>query len=79
MVTSRKVPSGGFCSLVKTRKARKRRTGMKQRNMNALGSLRLDSIADKTDGTEESCSHADDCRIRPKNITAIMKPRICKM
>lgn len=51
---------------------------MKQRNMKGFGSPRLDSIADKMDGTEESHSHADDCRIRPKNIMATMKPRICK-
>jgi len=47
-----------------------------QRNMNGFGTPRLDSIADKMDGTEESHSHADDCRIRPKNIMATMKPRI---
>ena len=50
---------------------------MMQRNPNGLGTPRLDSIADKMDGTEESHSHADDCRIRPKNIMATMKPRIC--
>ena len=50
---------------------------MKQRNVNAFGSPRLDSMADKMDGTEESHSHADVCRIMPKNIMATMKPRIC--
>jgi hypothetical protein len=63
---------------MKNRKARNRSDGMKQRNMNGFGSPRLDSIADKMDGTEESHSHADDCRIRPKNIIATMKPKICK-
>lgn len=62
---------------MKIKKAKNTNIGMKQRNVNAFGSPRLDSMADKMDGTEESHSHADVCRIMPKNITATMKPRIC--
>lgn len=59
------------------KKAQNTSIGMKQRNMNAFGSPRLDSMADKMDGIEESHSHAEVCRIIPKNIMATMKPRIC--
>ena len=72
-----KVQNCGVRFAVKSKKARNRSIGMKQRNMNGFGNLRLDSIADKMDGTVESRSHAEDCRIRPKNITATMKPKIC--
>lgn len=51
--------------------------GTRAREINGNGSLKFDSMAERSEGMGRSSSQAFACLIKAKKITAIEKPMIC--